>query len=129
MLPWIFLLLSLGAWWIVLTTRSMTELLVALIAGIVLFLLGFFGLVSARVGHVTRTQGSREQALLLTTKVKSAAGAGQKRDVDRGGLVSTSEAGQGPGRGARGHDRHDDAGDAAGGGDGGDGGGGGGGGD
>lgn len=124
MLPWIFLLLSLGAWWIVLTTRSMVELVIALIAGMLLFVLGAWGLISARVGHVTRTQGSREQALLLTTKVKSGAGAGQRRDVDRGGIVPTSDAGHGPGRGARGHDRHDDAGDAAGGGDGGGGGGG-----
>jgi hypothetical protein len=99
MLPWIFLLLSLGAWWIVLTTRSMTELVVALIAGVVLFLLGFFGLVSARVGQVTRTQGAREQAMLLTTKAKAGTSAGPSRSPDRGGPTPIGDGGSGLGPG------------------------------
>jgi len=75
MLPWIFLLMSAGAWWIVLTTRSMVELALALIAALVFLLLGFYGLLSARVGHLTRSQSAREKALLLTTRPKPPAGA------------------------------------------------------
>jgi hypothetical protein len=72
--PWIFLLMSAGAWWIVFTTRSMVELALALIAALVFLLLGFYGLLSARVGHVTRTQSAREKALLLTIRPKPQAG-------------------------------------------------------
>jgi hypothetical protein len=121
MLPWIFLLLSVGAWWIVLTTRSMTELVIALIAGLVLFVLGAWALISARVGHVVRTQGSREQALLLTTKAKPAPAAMPKRGPEgTTGFVAGPDTGAGPGRDLRADSREADVGGAGdGGGDGG----------
>jgi uncharacterized membrane protein YgcG len=124
MLPWIFLLLSVGAWWIVLTTRSMTELVLALVAAAALFVLGAWGLVSARVGRVARTQAARERALLVTTRVKPEAG-GSARESARGPAVVVADGGSG-GHGSRGIDRDPVAGDSADGGSG-DGGGGGGG--
>ena len=70
MLPWIFLLFSLLAWWVVFTTASMLELGLALAAAVVFLVLGFFGLLAARVGAVTQTQRAREKALLLASRPK-----------------------------------------------------------
>lgn len=133
MLPWIFLLLSLGAWWIVFTTRSMVELALALLAALVFLLLGFFGLLSARVGHVARTQAAREKALLLTTRPTPAADPTRAARADaRDGSTAGPDAGGagpagrgGPRAGARDDEERDGGGDA-GSGDGGGGGGGGG---
>jgi len=131
MLSWIFLLLSVGAWWIVFTTRSMVELALALTAALVFLLLGFYGLLTSRVGHVTRTQSAREKALLLTTRPKARTGAEGAVPGDGGGpSVGTDPPGAsvggriGPVRTREAIDRDGDR-EGTGGGDGGRGGGGG----
>lgn len=124
MLPWIFLLLSVGAWWIVFTTRSMVELAFALIAALVFLLLGFFGLLAARVGHVTRTQSAREKALLLTTRPKPPGDPARPARMEPGrGFVAgvdlrdSSSGARGPRADTRGAtDRDGDSGDGGGGG-------------
>jgi hypothetical protein len=102
MLPWIFLLLSAGAWWIVFTTRSMVELALALIAALAFLLLGFYGLLAARVGHVTRTQSAREKALLLTTRPKPQAGPTAATGPDGGGFSVGVDHGGSPSGGRSG---------------------------
>lgn len=119
MLPWLFLLLSALAWWVVFTTRSVTELAVALAAAVIFLVLGFFGLVAARVGQVTRTQGSREKALLLSTRPRTNA---MRRESGASPVVASSGTdGEGAGR-SPGRAKDDPSGDEAGGGDGGGGG-------
>ena len=118
MLPWIFLLLSALAWWVVFTTRSVTELAVALAAAMIFLVLGFFGLVAARVGQVTRTQGSREKALLLSTRPRAT---DKPREPVAPLVVSAGSDGSGSGR-SLGRGKDDPSGDDAGGGDGGGGG-------
>jgi len=119
MMPWIFLLLSALAWWMVFTTRSVTELAVALAAAVIFLVLGFFGLLAARVGQVTSTQGSREKALLLSTRPRAT---DKPRDSGAAivGLSSGSESGFAGRTSGRGKD--DPSGDDGGGGDGGGGG-------
>lgn len=127
MLPWIFLLLSVGAWWIVFTTRSMAALAIALVAALAFLLLGFFGLLSARVGHMTRTQAAREKALLLTTRPellqggtrpsgRSDRGAGLAFGADADGTPSAGRAGT-PKSSAPGDHDGSDGGEGGGGGD------------
>jgi hypothetical protein len=119
MLPWIFLLLSALAWWVVFTTRSVAELAVALAAAVIFLVLGFFGLIAARVGHVTRTQSSREKALLLSTRPRTT-DKPRESGATPVGLGAGGEGGS-PGRSSvRGKD--DPPGDDAGSGDGGGGG-------
>lgn len=121
MLAWIFLLLSGLAWWVVFTTHSVLELTLALAAAVIFLMLGFFGLLAARVGQVTRTQGSREKALLLSTRPRPSAASARAGGSDHGGVVIGVDVG-GTGRGGS-RSANDQDGHADGGGDGGGGGG------
>jgi hypothetical protein len=120
MLAWIFLLLSGLAWWVVFTTHSVLELTLALAAAVIFLVLGFFGLLSARVGQVTRTQGSREKALLLSTRPRPSAASARAGASDQASVtigIDVGSTGRGGSRSATDQDGHADGGGDGGGGD------------
>lgn len=54
MLPWIYLLLSIGSLYLALTTRSVTLVVIGLLAMLGFALAGVLGLMAQRVGAVSR---------------------------------------------------------------------------